>query len=377
MSDATITPSTLHASTLHYVPYTDDVEQRDDDEQQTINDIVDAMSKEGRTTEARYGRAVRTSHAKSHGLLKGELTVPDGLAAALRQGLFAQPRSYPVIARLATAPGEFLDDRKASTARGMALKVFGVNGPHLPGHESESTQDFVFGSGKVFPSAGPKAFLANAKLLALATPAPEIFKHAVSAASRATNAIFHAVGGNSPDLDFLGHPRLLPLAESYYSQAPFRYGDYIAKFRIAPTSPELVARIGEHLDMGHDPDALRTFVREHVRVHGAEYTFAVQLCTDLATMPIENVRAEWPEDESPFVPVARLRFPPQDGWTDARSAYVDERLSFSPSHTLVAHRPLGGLNRARLQVYDAMARTRRLHNSTVAAEPADSCDMPD
>jgi len=374
MNDENITAAGSTAG--RYVRYTPAVETIEADEHETFQAIIEAMRKEGQTTEERYGRAVRTSHAKSHGLLKGELHVLPGLPEALRQGLFADAKSYPVIARLATVPGEFLDDRKVSTPRGMALKVLGVEGQRLSGHESTTTQDFVFDTGKVFPSPGPKAFLATIKLLQKATPAPEILKQAVSVASRATNAIFHAVGSDSPNLDFFGHPKYMPLAESYYSQAPFRYGDYIAKFRIRPVTPSLVAHAEEKLDLGENEDALRYVVADHLRQEGAEYEIAVQLCTDLDKMPIENAHAEWPEDESPYLPVARLVFAPQDAFTEARREFVDEQLSFNPAHSLEAHRPLGGLNRARLAAYTPMAAARRNRNGQPLSEPTSIDQMP-
>lgn len=359
-----------------YVRYTPDVEQVEDGEQKIIDDIIETMGKESRLTEERYGKAVRTSHAKSIGFLKGELTVLDGLSPALRQGLFEHARTYPVITRLAVVPGELLDDRKVSSPRGMAVKVMDVRGERLPGHEGESTQDFVFDTGPVFPSPGPKGFLATIKTIGMAVPMPEIVKEAVSLASRATNAIFHAVGSDSPNLDFFGHPPYMPLAESYYSQSPFRYGDYIAKFRIAPASPDLLALVGEKLDIAAE-NGVRDAVARHIRMHGAEYEVSVQLCTDLATMPVENAHTEWPEGDSPYVPVARLHFAPQDGWSEARSAYVDEQLSFSPNHALAAHRPLGGLNRARMQAYDVMATHRRNRNGQPLTEPTSTAQMPD
>ena len=370
------TGSTGTAGAGRYVPYSPGVEQIEDGEQKIIDEIIETMSKESQTTEERYGQAVRTSHAKSIGLLKGELTVLDGLPPELRQGLFGAARSCPVITRLAVVPGELLDDRKVSSPRGMAVKVLGVQGERLPGHEGEATQDFVFDTGPVFPSPGPKGFLATIKTIGMATPAPDIVKEAVSLASRATNAVFHAVGSDSPNLDFFGHPPYMPLAESYYSQSPFRYGDYIAKFRIAPASPDLLALVGEKLDIQAE-NGVRDAVSEHIRMHGAEYEVAVQLCTDLGAMPVENAHAEWSEDDSPYIPVARLHFPPQDGWSQARSRYVDERLSFSPAHTLAAHRPLGGLNRARLQAYDVMSALRRNRNGQPLTEPASVDEMPD
>ena len=54
----------------------------------------------------------------------------------------------------------------------------------------------------------------------------------MSATSRATNAALNAVGLNSANLDFFGHPPFHPLAEAYYTQAPLRYGNYVAKLAV-------------------------------------------------------------------------------------------------------------------------------------------------
>ncbi|MBV9749105.1 MAG: hypothetical protein JO157_09840 [Acetobacteraceae bacterium] len=67
------------AEPRNYVRYRDDVEIVKPDEEQVINGIIAAMEAEGRITAERYRHAVRTSHAKSHGLLKGELRVLDDL----------------------------------------------------------------------------------------------------------------------------------------------------------------------------------------------------------------------------------------------------------------------------------------------------------
>ena len=361
-------------TTTPYLLYTDAVEEPDDDEAETIAGIIEAMSGASEKMEKRYGHAVRTSHAKAHGIARGELRVIDGLADVLRQGLFADAKTYPVIVRLAHVPGELLDDSKVSTPRGMAIKILGVEGPML--QAGSTTQDFVLDTGRTFPSPGPKAFLATIKTIGAAAPAPQGIKEAVSAVSRVTNAALNAVGANSPNLDFFGHPKLLPLAESYYSQTPFRFGRYVAKLRVRPVTPALVAQADETLDFGDDENGLRTAVTGFLRSSSAEYEVAVQLCTDLDAMPIENAHAEWSEEDSPFLPVAHLVLPAQDAYSAARKAY-GENLSFSPAHSIAAFRPLGGLNRARLAVYGPMAALRRGHNGVAVAEPTSIDAMPD
>ena len=80
----------------------------------------------------------------------------------------------------------------------------------------------------------------------------------------------------------------------------------------------------------------------------------------------------WPQDLSPYRPVATLRFPPQAALAPARAADV-EALSFAPSHSLEAHRPLGGIMRARLALYSALGYERR----RAAGQPVTEPEGPD
>ena len=64
--------------------------------------------------------------------------------------MFAAPRTHPVLVRLAQGPGELPSD-SVSTHRGRAIKVFGAEGPKLPGHVGADTQDFVLATGPAFP----------------------------------------------------------------------------------------------------------------------------------------------------------------------------------------------------------------------------------
>ncbi|MER2265824.1 DUF3618 domain-containing protein [Methylobacterium oxalidis] len=355
-----------------YVPYSNFLEQREAGEDEIIEQIIATMRAEGRITRERYGKAVRTSHAKSHGVAEGELRVLDSLPPELRQGLFAVPRTYPVVVRLSHVPGEYLDDRKVSTPRGMSIKIFGVEGGRLAGHDDEVTQDFVLDTGTVFPSPNAKAFLATITALQKATPAPEAVKQAVSATSRATNAVLNAVGLNSANLDFFGHPPFHPLAETYYSQTPLRYGDYVAKLAVRPVTDKLRALIGQTIDVSGDKDALRKAVTDYFHRNPAEYEVAVQLCTDPERMPIEDASKEWPEAESPYRPVAHLVLPAQDTFGQIAK---EETLSFCPSHSLAAHRPLGSINRARLRAYEVMGALRRQENGRTTVEPRVPTDV--
>ena len=166
-----------------FVRYSDDVEKRSLDEDETIERIIASMTRESGITAGRYNHAVRASHAKSTGLLKGEFRVLPGLPPFLRQGLFAEARRYPAVVRLAQGPGELLSD-SVSTHRGMSIKVFGAEGPKLAGHEGATTQDFVLATGPTFPQADAASFLLAMRALEAGTLMPEAAKRAVSTAAR-------------------------------------------------------------------------------------------------------------------------------------------------------------------------------------------------
>ena len=360
-----------------YVPFRPEVETIQADENQTFDDIVASMQRLSERTREMYGHNVRVSHAKSHGLAVGELRVMDNLPEHLAQGLFAAGSTYPVIVRLANVPGEITTDA-INTQRGFAIKILGVSGPMIAGHEGQTTQDFVLDSGTTyFPMSDAKAFLLQHRLMEHAPQFPTALKEAVSTISRVTNEALKAVGTDSAKLDFFGDSRIHPMAEAYYSQVPIRFGNYIAKLEVVPVSAaqKALADADVDVDGDKDPNALRTTTVSYLRDNDAEFEVRIQLCTDLATMPVEDASKEWSEEESPYLPVARIYLPQQEAYSEARQQYV-EALSFSIAHSLEAHRPLGSVMRARLRAYPEMARLRRQGNGEPLGEPTSIDQVP-
>jgi hypothetical protein len=351
--------------------YDPSFETPEDNEARITDEIIDTLRGVAQTMADATGYAMRAVHAKNHGLLKGELQVYARLPPQLAQGLFARPGSYPVLIRLSTPPAEELPDN-VSLPRGMALKIMGVHGERLAGSEHETTQDFVMVNGPTFGRADAKHFLKGLKLVAATTDKSPGGKQFLSALLRGAEAIVEAVGGESAALKGLGgHPQTHPLGETFYTQLPLRYGDYMAKLSVAPMSPALTALHGARLDMKGRPDALREAVTEFF-AHGAapvEWEVRVQLSTDLEKMPIEDGSVTWPEDESPYIGVARIAVAPQavPGEQDLHAA--DDRLAFSPWHGITAHRPLGSLMRVRQAVYGASSHFRAQRNGCPLHEP--------
>jgi hypothetical protein len=353
------------------IAYDPAFETPEDDEAQTAFDLQTTMRSISTKTYEDSGRALRSVHAKTHGLLLGELTVEAGLPDAYAQGLFARPGTYPVVMRLSTTPGDILND-DVSTPRGMAIKVVGVAGARVEGSEHDVTQDFVLVNGPVFTAPTAKKFLGGAKLLAATTDKAPNLKRLFSAAARGAEHALEAVGGGSATIKALGgHPETHPLGETYYSQVPILYGRYMAKVQVVPVSKALTALAGRAVDLKDRPDGLRDAVVAHFAREGGEWEVRVQLCVDLDTMPIEDASVEWPQDASPYVTVARLTAAPQKAYGEALARRVDEGMQFNPWHALAAHRPLGSIMRVRKAVYAMSKRFRAERNGIEIAEPRD------
>lgn len=366
-------PTALPLAPILYQPA---YEVEEEGEVQTKAGLLETLHQISDTTYKDSGHATRSVHAKSHGLLRGELQVLPGLPPLLSHGIFAHAGSYPVVMRLSTVPGDILDD-SVSTPRGMAVKVIGVPGERLPGAEGATTQDFVMVNGPVFLVPGPKQFLSSLKLLAATTDKFPTLKKALSAVLRGTEKVIEAVGGESATIKSLGgHPETHPLGETYYSQAPMLFGPYMCKISVAPVSPSLTALTDAPLNVNGKPNGLREGVVDFFAQHSAEWELRVQLCTGLDKMPIEDVSVEWPEDLSPYVAVARIKAGPQAGWSEALTKAVDDGMSFSPWHGVVAHRPIGAVMRIRKAAYEMSSRFRAERNGGNMAEPTNLDNFP-
>lgn len=227
-----------------------------------------------------------------------------------------------------------------------------------------------------FAAADPKAFSKNLKLLSKTTDRFEGVKKAMSATFRVVEAAIEAVGGQSATLKTLGGAKPVhPLGETYYSQTPLRYGDYIAKVALFPVSPSLTRLTGDTVDITARPDALREVVREELIEHGGMWELRVQLNTDLEAMPIEDASVVWDEADSPFVTVATLTVTPQISWEHGVTDHTDDALSYSVWDGIAAHQPLGGVNRARKDTYALSANFRGKFNGCPMHQPATLADL--
>lgn len=358
---------------VHYHP---GVEQIPEDEQEMIDKIGRMMTDMAKVVTKNEGAAMRATHSKATGLLKGELLIADDLPAELAQGLFASSGRYDALIRFSQGPSQPVLD-KASGQRGMSIKVLGVDGAHIAESREKTTQDWVLAVEPAFVSSNTKAFYTNFQLGASNTPHfPKGAIVALSRAARGVEAVLETVGAGSGNLRLLGRPPLHPASDAYYSQAPVRYGEYIAKIAAFPTEQTLAGIGDPHVDTSDD-NAFRDAMVAYFAKTEAEYEIRVQLCTNLDTMPVEDASVEWPQEQSPYRTVARLILPVQNAYSEERHQYFEERLAFNPAHTLEAHRPLGSVMRARMQAYMQTQDYRQHTNHVMPAEPGSCAEIPD
>ncbi|KEZ77097.1 catalase family protein [Salinisphaera hydrothermalis] len=346
-----------------YVPYSDDLEVEQPDEQAQIADIVrDLGIAHERMIEAR-AQAPRGTQAKGHGVLKGVFTVAPDLPGELAQSLFATPGEYPAILRFATEPGAFMDDRRPA-ARGLAMKLMGVDGEKMVG-DGRVTQDFLFGNCPVLPLADVTTYREIARLRAEYGHDPE--QLAAEIAKRDDGDV-QTLFERLPNIDLL--------ANSYYSQSAFRFGDYVCKYALMPNIDAQRALAARPVTDDDGPDVLAEWLAAFLADNAAGFDFCVQLMTDPKAMPIEDASIEWDVGRSAWRRVGTLHLPPQDPGTPARQTFGDEVLTFDPWAGRPDLRPLGSINRARKAVYRASARRREI-NGRAELEPASFADCPD
>jgi hypothetical protein len=331
----------------------------------------------------------RSVHVKDHGCVTARFKIIDTLPPDLRVGVFATPgHEYDAYVRFSNAavahgPDSLVgnDGVPKHGSRGMAVKLLGVNGAPLVPTFGPVTQDFLMTNQPVFAFSNIEDYAAlNQILLAdrdqpdrffaervrIKNGAPDLTDSMTQRALGSLKIVKRVQSAVMPPAYQV--PPASPVDNRYFSAAPFLFGDdRVMKFSASPVSPSSATAP----DVG-DADYLRKALHKRLNASGARdivFEFQVQVreaseLADKIATDIEDACFEWDEQRFPFVTVATITIPPQDFDTE-KQRVVCERLIFTPWHGLLQHRPLGGINRLRLAVYEASA-----HRRLMPKEPA-------
>ena len=367
-----------------FVKYTPDVETADpgfDENLQTVIAKTERYIAASVTAEG-TGRAVRDAHAKGYGLVRGEVEILDQIPAEYAQGIYATPGKHDALIRFSNGSPHAGADARLGGATGLALKIFGIDGPTLVEDEPDTgTFDYANINAPVFLCNTVEHYLFIQDLF---IGAPGYF--ARGAAGRHDFYKDFVTGKGTLDQDHWAWDELLAflrvlqsppvnlLLSTYWTMGAVRHGDYIAKVRFAP-SPVFADKVVERaLDLASAAEVYRPALVAELRERPYQFDIQIQLCADLAQMPVEDVTVEWPEHLSPFVTVAKLRFPQQDISDDANLDKMDA-LSFTPWRVTAAHAPLGNIMRVRKEVYRHSSILRHQLNRQQRIEPNSADDV--
>jgi hypothetical protein len=293
------------------------------------------------------GRMRRGQHAKSTGCVKATFRIAEDIPSDLRHGVFVQPgRSFECLIRFSNAQSTFEGDGQG-TVRGMAIKLLEVDGAQAIEGNDNRTQDFLLVDHPVFLFPTPQAYLDTIRRKNIPLVGNLIAGAHFAIFERDQLGILKAMQGKRV---------ASPLEITYWSGSPYWLGSadgqvghavkYSAIPRDTPTAPP------EHPE-DKPKDYLRQALKDHLAKREAVFNFRIQKQTDAEAMPIEDLTMPWDEKVSNPIQVATLHVGQQVVSPDSEVEQRCESLAFNPWHTLVEHRPLGGMNRLRRAVYEA------------------------
>ncbi|MGK7889830.1 MAG: hypothetical protein AB4042_10880 [Leptolyngbyaceae cyanobacterium] len=376
------------------------------DEQVYCDRVIQATRKR---MEALYGdskAALRDTHAKTHGAVRAnleildfdELAIKQAIAkqaklpesqlntVSLKQGLLAEVKTYPVWLRFANGRTSVEHDYEADT-RSMSVKVMGVEGDRLAASHEQNSQDFIVQNADIFFIETIRSYygffssVAKSKLWALVW----LLLHPKQRGCLKT-ITSHTPQSLLTERYWSGSASALGLPDGFDSAQPgtepVTY-PLVVKYAFTPVSPQsphppLTVEMRSPSSINQAKTAAKTGVADnHYREDLIQllarpeatycWDFQIQVQTS-SEQSIDNVTVAWDETEAPFFTVGRLTVKSQTMDSEAQQTFA-ENIQFSPWNGLIAHRPIGALNRLRRMVYPLVADYRHRNRQVEYQEP--------
>ena len=329
-------------------------ERTQPDEEEKVESITAAFAGYMRRTYT-PGNYERGGNTKTHGIVRAEVIIHEGLPAHLRHGIFAAPRSFPAYVRF-SGPGPNLPPDIQDVGFGsMTVKIMDVPGPKLMDDE-RFTQDLLTVSTPSFVTPNTRE---NAKLQVWSFRAMPVFYFLNPFDSHLLDMLMQALWNET---------LYNPLGTRYWSCVPYLLGEGQAMMYSFRPKSAVITRI-PGVPFGRVP---RNYLRDNMAAtlarQDVEFDLLIQVQTDAHLMPIEDASVRWPEKLSPFIPAATVHIPKQRFDTQAHIDFA-KVLSLNPWHCLPEHRPLGNQNRARQLMYHELSRLRQDKNRAPHIEP--------
>lgn len=313
--------------------------------------VITEQMKQFTAREYKTRTAQRAGNTKTYGVVRAEFEVRNDVPARFRKGMFAEPATYPAWIRF-SGPGPLSPPDIADAGiLSIGIKVMGVPGDKLLDDE-KWTQDFLGISSPTFTTPTARENVKLQRQIYAGTPVFYFLKPFDSHLCDLAMQGLYARMNRSP------------LEVRYWSCVPYLCGEGLAiKYSVRPVSSHKTK-----IPWNPPADWLRQSLSMRLARESVELDFMLQAQTNPRRMPIEDASIEWPENLSPFVPVAKIRIPRQKFDSPQQLAFADV-LSYNPWHTTAAHRPLGNQNRARKLIYTQLSALRQSMNHVRHIEP--------
>jgi Catalase len=320
------------------------------DKEQKLIESMTSILQEKMEKDYAKGQIKRDAHPKDLGLLKGTFKIEEHIPDTLAKGIFKSKNEYNCFIRLSNASGKIQSD-KEKDFRGFAIKLIDVEGEHL-NEKEKNTQDFILMSYPIMP-LGTVALFHDAVYYSIkSNPLLLLAKFILTGHKSILSHLKKGKKNHTSSLDI-----------RYWSTTPYQFDGTFAKYSLKPTSiyksllPELLT-----------DNYLFENNANHLKEAEATFDFCIQLFENELNTPIEDAGIEWDEVKYPFIKVATLTIAKQNIITKNRKELA-ERLSFSPANTLKTHQPVGGINRARIKIYEQLSLFRNKMNNLESIVP--------
>lgn len=312
---------------------------------------------------ARSRRSRRTPKAPVSGaeaplLLRATFSVRSDLPAEFQHGVFVPGSRYAAWLRVSPrSNGTHAGDANDLPDLAIKLERVGTFGhlvdAGLPESSAAACQDFVLSSQPTFYARDVRDYAVLRSILDTRDGRARARRMTVFALRRPRESWILARS--------LSQRNVRPLETEYHSVTAFALGPQLAiKYCLAP-APQLSAATaarpsGATLQQRLDPS------------HGE--ALALEFCAVVPSrdmLPVEDPRVDWESAGASRVAIARIDVQPQETASEERTRLA-ESLTFTPWHTLEAHRPLGGFNRVRLELDRASAEAHAAVNGRLPSE---------
>lgn len=294
----------------------------------------------------------RDAHPKHHGCVASRLEIDNSrLPKEYQVGLFASNHNLKAITRFSNGDPDHSKADIESDVRGMAIKLF--NPPYqnylqAAGLEdSGNIHDLVFMNADAFFIPNPGEYT---KFMRATKGRFGVLPYLAFHWGTVRNLFKSRVKiANSLDID-------------YASATPYKLGGTSMKMKFVSCKSEAQK---DQIPKNPRHDFLGERLEASLKKQEHCFDFYVQPNKNPKRNKIENALITWDEKASPMIKVGKLIIDQQEGFRSAEQMLACENLTYNPWRAPEVNRPLGGVNRIRLEVYLKQSKLRHDHNNVL------------